>query len=234
MSNDSYINWKSWNSDLFGSSSRLEDAYYHNIIKLLGITKTSKILEVGFGNGSFLGFLNRKQINSEGVESNKRLVNAALSGNFCAYNSIFEIDKSKKYNFIFLFDVIEHIPANQIEDFLSSLCNHLEEFGKIFMRFPNGSSPLGLANQHGDITHCNIITISKLNYWCFNANLKVESYRGDFLPFIFRHNLFKMPSRLLKLTLYKIIERIIRFISNQSKGVLSSNLQAVIVKNHES
>ena len=234
MNNNSYINWKSWDSKLFGHFSRLEAAYYQDIIKLLRIRSSSKILEIGFGNGSFLGFLNKNNYNYEGVESNKLLVDLALSRNFSAYHSVNSIEVNKKYDFIVLFDVIEYIAAEQVEDFLKKLSIHLEESGKIFMRFPNGASPLGLANQHGDVTHCNIITISKLNYWCFNSNLKVIFSRGDLLPFIFKHNLLKMPSRLCKLFLYKIIERIVRIISNQSKGILSSNLQVIIIKKNES
>ena len=103
----------------------------------------------------------------------------------------------------------------------------------IFLRFPNGASPLGLANQHGDVTHCNIITLPKLNYWCYNSNLKVVFSKGDTLPFIFKHNLIKMPSKLFRFALYQIAERIIRLISNQSKGVLSSNLQVILKNNNK-
>ena len=234
MDNNSYINWKSWDPKLFGHSSSLEVAYYKDIIQLLRVQSSSKILEVGFGNGSFLGFLKRENYTFEGVESNKLLVDLALNKNFSAFHSMNDIEKNKKYDFIMLFDVIEHIDSEQVEGFLKKLSNHLKDNGKIFMRFPNGASPLGLANQHGDVTHCNIITISKLNYWCYNSNLRVMFSRGDPLPFIFKHNLIKMPSRLFKLLLYSIFERLIRLISNQSKGVLSSNLQVIVTKNNES
>ena len=230
--NNTYINWKNWNSDLFGKTSKLEEVYFGNIIKLLRLKKTSKILEVGFGNGSFLGYLAKENFNCEGVESNQNLVDLALKNNFSAYQSFDEINKTNKYDLIVLFDVIEHIPAEDIEGFLRLLSLHLEFSGSIFLRFPNGASPLGLANQHGDVTHCNIITMSKLNYWCYNSNLNVAFSRGDELPFIFKHNLIKMPSRLFRIILYKIAERFIRIISNQSKGVLSSNLQAILKKNN--
>ena len=107
---------------------------------------------------------------------------------------------------------------------------HLEETGSIFLRFPNGSSPLGLGNQHGDVTHCNIVTLPKLNYWCYNSDLKVIFYRGDIRPFIFRHNILKMPSRLIRLFFHVLTEKFIRAISSQSKGILSSNLEVVIKK----
>ena len=106
----------------------------------------------------------------------------------------------------------------------------LKSNGEFIFRTPNGSSPLGLANQHGDVTHCNIVTLPKLDYWCCNSGLKVIFYRGDIRPFIFRHNILKMPSRLMRLFFHVLTEKFIRTISSQSKGILSSNLEVVIRK----
>jgi hypothetical protein len=43
--------------------------------------------------------------------------------------------------FIILFDVIEHINADAVEEFFKEMNVHLEETSSIFLRFPNGSSP---------------------------------------------------------------------------------------------
>ena len=229
--NYKYINWKNWDSSLFGKTSKLEKAYFENVINLLHLKKSAEVLEIGFGNGSFLNFLKKNNFNCQGIDSNKTLVDIAIKNNFLAYQSIDDIHQTKKFDLIVLFDVIEHIPESDIEVFLMKLSSFLKPSGSVFLRFPNGSSPLGLANQHGDVTHCNIITLPKLNYWCLNSNLKVVFSRGDIMPFIFKHNFLKMPSRVLRIFLYFLLERIVRIISNQSKGVLSSNLQVIIKKN---
>jgi 2-polyprenyl-3-methyl-5-hydroxy-6-metoxy-1,4-benzoquinol methylase len=232
MNNDNkYINWKSWDSTLFGKTSQLEKAYFENAIKLLRLKKSHNVLEVGFGNGSFLNFLKKNNFSCEGVELNKYLLDQARKNKFVVYQSLGDINPTKKFDLIVLFDVIEHIPENDMEIFITKLSLLLKPDGSVFLRFPNGSSPLGLANQHGDVTHCNIITLPKLSYWCSNSDLKVVFFRGDVLPFIFRHNFLKMPSRVLRIFLYAIIERIVRIISIQSKGVLSSNLQVILKKN---
>ena len=228
--NNTYIDWKNWEEDSFGKTSKLEETYFNNIVKLLKLKRSSKILEIGFGNGSFLGYAVSQKFNYDGVESNQNLVDLAIDNNFSAYTSLDKIDTETKYDLIILFDVIEHINADAVEDFFKEMNVHLEETGSIFLRFPNGSSPLGLGNQHGDVTHCNIVTLPKLNYWCYNSDLKVIFYRGDIRPFIFRHNILKMPSRLIRLFLHFLTEKFIRSISSQSKGVLSSNLEVVIKK----
>jgi 2-polyprenyl-3-methyl-5-hydroxy-6-metoxy-1,4-benzoquinol methylase len=232
--NDSYIKWKNWSDESFAVTSKLEELYFKNIFQILKINKTSKILEIGFGNGSFIGFANSQNYYCDGVEKNKLLVELATKRGYSAYSSIDEMDKTLRYDIIILFDVIEHILPKEIESFLKKISFYLEHDGSIFLRFPNGSSPLGLANQHGDETHVNIVTLSKLDYWCYNSNLKVVFYRGDIRPFIFMHNWFKLPSKVLKLVLFKITERLIRFISNQSKGILSSNLEVVLKKSNDS
>jgi 2-polyprenyl-3-methyl-5-hydroxy-6-metoxy-1,4-benzoquinol methylase len=228
--NNTYIDWKNWETDSFGKTSKLEETYFNNIVKLLKLKKSSKILEIGFGNGAFLGYAVSQNFNYDGVESNANLVDLAIDNNFSAYTSLDKIDRETKYDLIILFDVIEHINADAVEEFFKEMNVHLEETGSIFLRFPNGSSPLGLGNQHGDVTHCNIVTLPKLNYWCYNSDLKVIFYRGDIRPFIFRHNILKMPSRLIRLFLHVLTEKFIRLISSQSKGVLSSNLEVVIKK----
>ena len=228
--NNRYIDWKNWEAGSFAKTSKLEEAYFNNIFKLLKLKKSSKILEIGFGNGAFLGYAVSQNFNYDGVESNANLVDLAIDNNFSAYTSLDKINRETKYDLIILFDVIEHINADAVEEFFKEMNVHLEETGSIFLRFPNGSSPLGLGNQHGDVTHCNIVTLPKLNYWCYNSDLKVIFYRGDIRPFIFRHNILKMPSRLIRLFFHVLTEKFIRAISSQSKGILSSNLEVVIKK----
>ena len=228
--NNRYIDWKNWEAVSFAKTSKLEETYFNNIFKLLKLKKSSKILEIGFGNGSFLGYAVSQKFNYDGVDSNQNLVDLAIDNNFSAYTSLDKINRETKYDLIILFDVIEHINADAVEEFFKEMNVHLEETGSIFLRFPNGSSPLGLGNQHGDVTHCNIVTLPKLDYWCCNSGLKVIFYRGDIRPFIFRHNILKMPSRLMRLFFHVLTEKFIRTISSQSKGILSSNLEVVIRK----
>lgn len=228
MDDNIYLDWKDWDASTFANYSKLEKAYFDNISKLVRLGNNANILEIGFGNGSFLGYSNRAGYSFDGVESNNKLVENAKNSNYSVFNTIDQIDCKKKYDLIALFDVIEHVEADEVEIFFNKLKDKLAIDGSLFLRFPNGSSPLGLGNQHGDPTHCNIITLSKLNYWCNNLGLEVVKYRGDIRPFIFRHNIKKAPSRIIKFVLFKITEKFIRLISNQSKGILSSNLEVVI------
>ena len=115
--NDSYIDLKNWNVDSFAKTSSLEEVYFNNIFKLLRLKKSSKLLEIGFGNGSFLGYAASQNFNYDGVESNKNLVELAIKNNFSAFTSLDKIDRKIKYDLIILFDVLEHIHGDEVEDF---------------------------------------------------------------------------------------------------------------------
>jgi len=101
--------------------------------------------------------------------------------------------------------------------------------------FGNGSSPFGLSNQYGDITHQSVITESKIAYWAKCINLEIN-YKGGDIYLIYNGKKIKIPIRILKRALQLLIERVVRWIlSPQSKGFLSANsLHELSLKNNES
>ena len=124
---------------------------------------------------------------------------------------------------IVAFDVLEHIESEDLIIFLTNIKKCLKPNGAFIFRTPNGSSPLGLANQHGDATHINIITESKMHYWANSANLNLNYYSGDIF-LIYNGKMLKTPFRLIKRILQILTEGIVRWVfSPQSKGILSSN-----------
>ena len=148
---------------------------------------------------------------------------------FQVYDSLDNV-KVTSLDAIFLFDVLEHIPQNEIEVFLRKLSHLLRNGGSLVIRTPNGGSPLGLANQHGDPTHVTVVTSTKLHFLAASAGLDVLYSGRDLYP-VYNGCLSKLPSRFIKLALSTLIEKIFRFIfSPQSAGVLSANLLTILVK----
>lgn len=216
-----YTNWKNWTEDSFGFISKNDYFYFRKLLKKFTPNSVERVLEIGFGNGSFLAYLRELNIDSIGVEIEKQLVSAAKNKGFEVYEDISQLDY--KFDLIVLFDVLEHIPANELLNFLEKLESLLAANGKIIVRVPNGSSPFGLTNQHGDPTHVNIFTTTKLAFYTDKTNLSIKYSGGDVFP-IFNGSVSKLPGRILKITLRAIIERITRFIfSPLSKGILSAN-----------
>ena len=75
--NGNYYRWKSWKTEEFGSISEFEFGYYNKLFKRFSLNtkKNFSILEIGFGNGSFLEFSRKNKFNVEGIEVNKILLN---------------------------------------------------------------------------------------------------------------------------------------------------------------
>jgi 2-polyprenyl-3-methyl-5-hydroxy-6-metoxy-1,4-benzoquinol methylase len=216
-----YEEWKNW-TDLKFAKASLEDRLYFSKIKnKFNLDNNLDVLEIGFGNGSFLDFSRSIGWNISGVEEIPELVNRASKQNFEVFHDIDNV--KKRYDLIVAFDVIEHIKSEDLIFFLEKIGGCLKSNGEFIFRTPNGSSPLGLANQHGDVTHVNIITESKMLHWANSSNLKLNYYGGDFY-LIYNGKILKTPFRLLKRILQILIEGIFRWIfSPQSKGVLSAN-----------
>lgn len=229
MSN--YEEWKNWRLNDFATLSRKDESYFKEITKKFTLGENTNILEIGFGNGSFLKFGKKYNCKIAGIEIIPELVTRAKDNGYEAYTDLDEISVERKFDLIVMFDVLEHIQQNEIVEFLIKINNLLNDGGVLLLRTPNGSSPFGLTNQHGDITHCTVVTPPKLDFWAQNTGFNLDLVGGD--PYIINEGkVSKVPSRFIRRMVYLFVERLARWIfSPQSKGFLSSNLFAVLRKN---
>jgi 16S rRNA A1518/A1519 N6-dimethyltransferase RsmA/KsgA/DIM1 with predicted DNA glycosylase/AP lyase activity len=84
MSDHSYIQWKNWNIDHFGKVSPGLLYYYSRIFHDKRLSDRCRILEIGFGNGSLLGYLRQTGHDISGVEVNEHLVERARTSGYKA------------------------------------------------------------------------------------------------------------------------------------------------------
>ena len=217
----SYNDWKNWSEFSFAKVSLEDRLYFSKFKKKFNLSNNLDVLEIGYGNGSFLQFSRDIGWNISGIEIIPSLIQRASQNNFIIFNDITQVQN--KYDLIVAFDVLEHILPEELVSFLDQVKTYLNPGGVLICRTPNGSSPLGLTNQHGDATHVNIITESKMNYWASCAGLNLNFYGGDIF-LIYNGKIFKTPFRLIKRALQILIEGLIRWVfSPQSKGLLASN-----------
>lgn len=173
MTAQSYEMWKGWSELSFGRCSEEKKYYFQMEVfqRLAGRSKLN-IIEVGFGGGEFLGCAKDLGHKVTGVETNETLRSWAENAGYEAYGSI-DLVSSLAYDAAVVFDVLEHISANHAIAFLREISRTLAPGGLIILRFPNGDSPFGRANQHGDVTHINDVGSDKLRYFALGAGLSV-------------------------------------------------------------
>jgi SAM-dependent methyltransferase len=233
--NDDYIHWKDWGVDNFADLTPVDKRYFDLELKELiyPINVTPQILEIGFGNGKFLQYCINKKWNITGTEINSILVEIANKKGFHAVLSenLLELTH-EQYDLAVAFDVLEHIPQDEIIFFLGQVRRVLKKGGVCLFRFPNGDSPFGLANQNGDITHVTALGYEKIKFFAGQASLDIVACRGEREPILdksFGETLRRVNSIFFK----KMINFFIDLVFYRRRNYCSENL-VVILKKTES
>jgi len=173
--NKNYSDWKGWYEEDFGKFSTRESRYFSYQLKRAFPNRHEKlsILEIGFGNGAFMGWAKSVNYQIIGVEENFVLTEYAEKKGFVTYNNLNLVEKNYKFDLIVGFDVLEHIDTEDLIEFLLTLKSKLSKKGRMIFRFPNAESPLGLVYQNGDITHKNFLGVSKIFQLCKIIDLEI-------------------------------------------------------------
>lgn len=177
---DEYSAWKGWAPEQFGQFSKRAERYYRwHVQRAYGTCTGLRVLEVGFGNGSFMGWLKARGHYVVGVEANPELVRRAHDKGFAACGRLEDLCSNEAgFDLIAAFDVAEHVPAGELPQFLSALRKHCAPGGRLMLRYPNGDSPFGLPHQNGDLTHVTAIGRAKLQQAAGLSGWRVE-HAGD-------------------------------------------------------
>jgi SAM-dependent methyltransferase len=177
-----YVAWKGWvNGTPFAQLDRGESQYF--AAQMRSTVKTGvpihDVLEVGYGNGAFLAYGREQGWTMSGTELDADLVTAGRGAGYDVYpaDHLGAFD-DRSFDLITLFDVLEHIPQDQIIGFLELLAQKLRDGGRILMRFPNSDSWLGNPMQNGDPTHVTAIGYLKMTYFALQASLEIVSFTG--------------------------------------------------------
>jgi SAM-dependent methyltransferase len=180
---DPYADWKGWDPDSFGRYSATDARYFnwHLGRALPDRHGPWQVLELGFGNGGFMGWLRDGGHRVLGLEANGRLVELARSRGYEACAALDELAGSERFDLIAAFDVLEHVPVAELQALLEDLAQRLAPEGRLLLRFPNGESPFGLWMQQGDLTHVHAIGLSKVRQLCAACGLVLE-HTGEPLP----------------------------------------------------
>jgi SAM-dependent methyltransferase len=175
--NNDYRQWKGW-TEGFGALSRGESAYFAKETR--EFRAVGDVLELGFGNGSFLAFATKQGWQPVGTEMNSLLVEAGREMGF----KVMPADQlatlpDESFDLIAAFDVLEHVASDDVVELLLLLKSKLRATGHILLRFPNADHWLGNVAQNGDPTHQNAIGYFKIVFYAQQAGLTLKDFRGQ-------------------------------------------------------
>ena len=98
------------------------------------------VLELGCGAGALTGFFlkQKSQVTAVDISGKNIRVAEALHGKGPFLQSdILKLDLGKRYSFVALFDVIEHIPEDSLKDLISVIESHTHESSRLALTFPH-------------------------------------------------------------------------------------------------
>lgn len=226
-----YSDWKGWKAEDFGIATPSERQYFAAQFRRAGIRigAGASILEIGFGNGALLAYLDDKGVDVWGTEANDELVERAIARGYCV-----SADKAlcafshRRFDAIVALDVLEHIPESELPALLARIAGMLAPGGRFLARFPNGDSPLGLWVQNGDTTHRSFIGSAKARFLFETAGLRVNHIGAPARPLLDR-DVRRLIYNLAVLPLRVIIEKAIKllFFPGSDIHFFSSNLIVV-------
>ena len=177
-----YSEWKNW--DAFFTYSADDASYFDRELESMPLSG-KHVLEIGFGEGRFLGWAKDRGALVTGMERDALAIKAAREHDIKLIDDEIQQHAQAKpdhYALIVAFDVFEHLTIAQIDDHLAAIAQLLEPGGKLVLRYPNGQSPFGLPQQHGDVTHLTALSGAKIEQLAAPHGLGTYRYAGSAMP----------------------------------------------------
>jgi 2-polyprenyl-3-methyl-5-hydroxy-6-metoxy-1,4-benzoquinol methylase len=190
------------------------------LAKWLPGDRNSSLLDLGCGQGKFLGYLHlRGYTNITGVDISPEQVNLARSAVQDA--RIHEMDmldflagKNNCYDCISALDVIEHLEKDRVLHFLEAVFNALNPGGRLILQTPNAASPWGMSLRYGDFSHGCCFTPSNLRQLLALTGFK-EIYLQDTAP---------IPKRPARYILWKIFSLYFKLYNLVEMGTIGDGI----------
>lgn len=212
-----YIEFKGW-KNLFNYTSD-ENWQFEKIVENYDIFE-KKILEIGYGRGSFMQFLNDKGADIFGSEIQNVLLDAGKLKGYSVTDNIETLQKHS-YDLVFALDVFEHMTEFELTEYLKNIGTLLKKGGILVARFPNCQSPASLYNQYGDYTHKIHLSEPIFKYYLEKQKFKFIETRTGNSANEYNKNLIK---QYLKLIIKRICEKIVKIALGFSNNSLDANI----------
>lgn len=177
-----YAQWKGWNESSFGRYSK-KKAREFGRQSGVDCLQGKKILEIGFGSGAFMMWARDQGADVVGLEIQSELRHFAAQAGFKVTESIDSLS-GERFDFIFAFDVLEHLTLPDLESLLCKLKleNILGAESMLVFKVPNAASPFAMGMQYGDITHKTHFTPSSVRQLCENCGYRLLGTREHIPP----------------------------------------------------
>ena len=205
------------------------------ILPLINLPKSARILDIGCGSGSFLKALSEQGYTEiAGIDLSEEQVKLAHQLGVTQVQQGDLVDflnaADHKFDLISGMDIIEHFTKNELVDLLHLIQNYLNPGGIAIFRTPNLDAPMATVYANGDFTHENYMNASSAQQVMMACGFeKVQVFESNMqipnaLKEIIRKVVFSLLKFRFKLTLFAT--------GRSTQNVLISPNMVIIAKNH--
>ena len=176
-----YQYWKSWD-DLFVCTTDHAGYFTAELADLK--TADADVLEIGFGVGSCVVWLEKRGARISVTEISERSCAAARARGLDVLPPDLPsvaTGHEARFDTIIAFDVFEHLDLETVGAYLDACATMLKPGGRLLLRFPNTQSPFGLKHQAGDPTHRSELSESVIGLMITRRPFEVTRYAGSHL-----------------------------------------------------
>ena len=145
----------------------INDSIPNYIIDILPFEKTSRIIDIGCGNGSFLIALKKLGYNNVyGIDLDDDVLEVARKhGVSCDNQDALTFFPDQKFDVVYMSHVLEHLPKEMVIPFVTHVReNILSDKGVYIVKVPNAQSNTNCYWAYEDFTHNTLFTSGSLDY----------------------------------------------------------------------
>jgi SAM-dependent methyltransferase len=236
VSGESYVDyerWKGWAPAEFGKFTASDAAYFQAELTRAGMRPKVRyrILELGFGNGTFAGWALERGHEYLGTEVIAELLGRAREAGLQVWDAEEDLERwvgPGTLDLVVAWDVLEHRERDALENDLRVLLRLLRPDGRLVARVPSGDSPFGRSVHHGDLTHKLALGTSAIHQLAVRCGFEVLTVGPPMLP-VRGVGLRRVIRRALLRAARSVTARFINavFHDNQPR-VITSNLVFVL------
>lgn len=188
-SKETYVNYEEFyhrrNDVTSENYSKRCRSFDKKLAPLLPADKKIAMLDIGCGCGFLVYYLRSIGFdNVTGIDINEQLIQTAKHNVDAEFISCDATDylreTQKRFDIIFMWNVLEHIPHEEVIDFLATVRQSLTEHGFAVVRTPNMTNIMAQGHLNDDFTHVTGLTEQSLEQIASISGFSVVEHLNQF------------------------------------------------------
>lgn len=190
---DYSLHYSKWHQNTDEHFAEAANSYSRLLEPILrNVPRNARMLDIGCGVGLLVNALARAGYsNTSGIDTSPQQIRIAEERGLpcetvpCGYRADYARNNRDAFDFVFMMDVLEHVPVEDEQEMVSFVRTILRPGGYFVLSVPNANSTFAMRWRHIDWTHHNAFTEHSLEFVLLSAGFRSV----QFFPYEFGRKL---------------------------------------------